>query len=78
MIEQANVAIVLENLGIGDGFCRGWEVVRANVGPILLLTLVIFVGSGILGFIIAIPIIGAVSHSFSVQPAIPRVRSGSQ
>jgi len=59
VIEQANVAIVLENLGIGDGFRRGWEVVRANVGPILLLTLVIFVGSGILGFIIAIPIIGA-------------------
>jgi hypothetical protein len=59
VIEQANVAIVLENLGIGDGFRRGWEVVRANVGPILLLTLVIFIGSGILGFIIAIPIIGA-------------------
>jgi len=60
VIEQANVAIVLENLGIGEGFRRGWEVVRANVGPILLLTLIIFIGSGIVGFIIAIPIIAAV------------------
>jgi hypothetical protein len=60
VIEQANVAIVLENLGIGDGFRRGWEVVRANIGPILVLTLIIFIGSGVVGFIIAIPIIAAV------------------
>jgi hypothetical protein len=60
VIEQANVAIVLENLSIGDGFRKGWEVVRANVGPILLLTLIIFIGSGIVGFIIAIPLIAAV------------------
>jgi membrane-anchored glycerophosphoryl diester phosphodiesterase (GDPDase) len=60
VIEQANVAIVLENLSIGDGFRRGWEVVRANVGPILILTLIIFIGSGVVGFIIAIPLIAAV------------------
>jgi hypothetical protein len=60
VIEQANVAIVLENLGIGDGFRRGWEVVRANIGPILLLTLIIFIGSGVVSFFIAIPIIAAV------------------
>jgi membrane-anchored glycerophosphoryl diester phosphodiesterase (GDPDase) len=60
VIEQANVAIVLENLSIGDGFRRGWEVVRANVGPILILTLIIFIGSGVVGLIIAIPLIAAV------------------
>ena len=60
VIEQANVAIVLENLSIGDGFRKGWEVVRANVGPVLVLTLIIFIGSGIVGFIIAIPLIAAV------------------
>ncbi|HJR80476.1 MAG TPA: hypothetical protein VJ821_10415 [Anaerolineales bacterium] len=60
VIEQANVAIVLENLGIGDGFRKGWEVVRANVGPIVLLTLIIFIGSGVVGFLIALPIIAAV------------------
>jgi len=60
VIEQANAAIVLDNLGIGDGLRKGWDVVRANVGPIILLTLILFVGSGIIGFIIAIPIIAAV------------------
>lgn len=61
VIEQANVAIVLEDLSIGDGFRKGWEVVRANVGPILLLTLIIFIGSGVVGFLIAIPLIAAVA-----------------
>ncbi|HLO16584.1 MAG TPA: hypothetical protein VK206_17255 [Anaerolineales bacterium] len=60
VIEQANVAIVLENLGIGDGLRKGWNVVRANIGPMILLALIIFVGSAIVGFIFAIPIIVAV------------------
>jgi hypothetical protein len=60
VIEQANAAIVIDNLGIGDGFRKGWGVVRANLGPIILLTLIIFIGSGIVGFIIALPIIVAV------------------
>jgi hypothetical protein len=60
VIEQANVAIVLESLSIGDGFRKGWEIVRANVGPFLILTLIIFIGSGVVGFIIAIPLIAAV------------------
>lgn len=59
VIEQANVAIVLENLGIGDGFRRGWNVVRDNLGPIIVMTLIIFIGSGVVGFIIALPIIAA-------------------
>jgi hypothetical protein len=60
VIEQANAAIVLDNLGVGDGVRKGWDVVRGNVGPIILLALIIFIGSGIIGFIIAIPIIAAV------------------
>jgi hypothetical protein len=51
---------VLDNLGIGDAFRKGWDVVRANIGPIILLALIVFIGSGIVGFIIAIPIIAAV------------------
>jgi hypothetical protein len=60
VIEQATAAIVIEDLGIGDGLRKGWEVVRANVGPIILLALIVFIGSGIVGFIVAIPIIAAV------------------
>jgi hypothetical protein len=60
VIEQANVAIVLENLGIGDGLRKGWEVVRNNAGPIIVLALILFIGSGVIGFIIALPVIAAV------------------
>jgi hypothetical protein len=60
VIEQANAAIVIDNMGIGDGLRKGWEVARANVGPIILLALIVFIGSGIIGFVIAIPIIAAV------------------
>ena len=59
VIEQANVAIVLENLGIMDGLRKGWSVVRANIGPMILLALILFIGSGVIGFILAIPIIVA-------------------
>jgi hypothetical protein len=60
VIEQANAAIVIDNLGIGDGLRKAWELARANVGPIILLALIVFIGSGIVGFIVAIPIIAAV------------------
>lgn len=60
VIEQANVAIVLENLGIGDGLRKGWAVVRANVGTMIALALILFIGAAVIGFIFAIPIIAAV------------------
>src|SRR6266508_1358041 len=60
VIEQSNVAIVLENLSISDGLRKGWEVVRANIGPMILLALILFIGSGIVGFIFAIPVLVAV------------------
>lgn len=60
VIEQANVAIVLEDLGIGDGLRKGWDVVRSNVGPIIIMALILIIGSSIVGFIIALPIIAAV------------------
>jgi len=31
IIEQATIAIVVENLGVMDGLHRGWEVVKSNV-----------------------------------------------
>jgi len=57
VIEQANAAIVLEDLGIGDGLRRGWEVVRANVGTMILMALILFIGSAVVGIVLAIPLI---------------------
>jgi hypothetical protein len=60
VIEQANAAIVLENLGIGDGLRKGWDVVRNNIGPMVGLALILFIGAAVIGFIFAIPIIVSV------------------
>ena len=57
LIEQANRAIVLEDMGIQDALKRGWEIVKANVGPILIMSLILFGISFVIGIIIALPII---------------------
>lgn len=56
LIEQANRAIVLENLGIFDGIKRSWEIARSNVGPLLIMGLILFGITLVIGIIIALPI----------------------
>jgi hypothetical protein len=56
IIEQANRAIVLENLGIFGGLKRSWEISRANVGPLIIMGLILFGISLVLGIVIALPI----------------------
>lgn len=56
IIEQANRAIVLENLSMFDGLKRGWVLARAHAGPLLIVGLILFVITFVTGFIIAIPI----------------------
>ena len=58
IVEQASIAIVLEDLGVMDGLRRGWEVVRANLGTMIVMALILTLGvGGIGGFIIALPIV---------------------
>jgi len=57
IVEQANIAIVLENRGIIEGLQRGWEVVRNNLGPVIVMGLILVVGVALIGgFIVALPI----------------------
>ena len=54
--EQASIAIVVENLGILDGLRRGWDVVRNNLGPVIVMGLILILGVGLVGgFIIGLP-----------------------
>jgi hypothetical protein len=57
IIEQANIALVVEELGIMDSVKRGWRVCRENLGPIAVVALVILIGGGLAGFIIYLPLI---------------------
>ncbi len=60
ILEQAQPAIVLENLGMWEGFKRGWEIVKSNVVPFILLALIIGIGGAIVALIFAMPVILAV------------------
>ncbi|MCK6569335.1 MAG: hypothetical protein DCC59_12795 [Chloroflexi bacterium] len=60
ILEQAQAAIVAEDLPMMDGFRRGWEIVKTVIGGMIVLSLVLGIGGGIIGFIIALPVIAAV------------------
>jgi hypothetical protein len=56
IIRQAERAIVLENMPVLPAISRGWDVFRANLGPIILMALILAVLNLVLGFVIALPI----------------------
>lgn len=60
VIQQAEAAIVIENLGIMDGLRRGWDVVKTHLGPILIMWLILLVIGFVVGIVIALPILIAV------------------
>ncbi len=55
VLEQSVIAIVTENRGIFSGLERGWQVVTTNIGPMIIMALILFVAGAVIGFIIAIP-----------------------
>ena len=56
-----------------DGLKRGWEVVRLNPGPMIVMWLILVLGIGILGgLIIGIPLI------FSLGPIIALLIAGGE
>jgi len=72
IVEQASIAIVVENLGIMDGLRRGWEVVRANLGTMIIMALILVLGVGTIGgIIISLPIL------LIVVPAVIAVASAN-
>src|SRR6266498_4661307 len=57
IIRQAENAIVLEDLPVLPAISRGWEVFRANLGPIILMAIILGVIGFVAGIIIAIPVL---------------------
>ena len=56
IFNQAQRAIVLEELGVMPALSRGWKVFRANLGPIILMAIILGVIGFVGGLVIAIPI----------------------
>ncbi len=56
ILEMAYLAIITEDLSIGAGLSRGWEVLKANLGHVVLLWLILGLGIGFIGgLIISVP-----------------------
>jgi hypothetical protein len=55
--QQVIVAMVGEDLGILDGVKRAWNLMRDNLGPMAVMTLILFVGGAIVGVVLALPIL---------------------
>lgn len=58
VIEQANVALVVENLGITEAIKRGWQVVWDNIGSMIIMSLILILGVSLIGgAIIGLPLL---------------------
>ena len=65
VVEQSIISIVLGNLGVLEGLQAGWDLVRANLGAIIVMGLILSLGVGLIGgFIIGLPVF------FIVIPAV--------
>lgn len=58
-LQFTQMAIVVEGMGIGDSLRRGWDVIRANLGPVLLMALILVMGSLAVQTILALPFLAA-------------------
>lgn len=56
IIRQSQNAIVLEDKPLMPALSRGWEVFRANLGPIIIMAIILSIIGFFVGFIVAIPI----------------------
>jgi hypothetical protein len=73
VVEQSNIAIVLEDLRVLDGLRRGWEVVKSNVGIMVIMWLILTLGVSLIGgFIIALPLI------LSLGPLVVSLMTGTE
>ena len=52
----AQIAAVTDNLGVGDAFGRAWQMVKANIGAVVILGLILAVINGVIGFVVALPL----------------------
>jgi hypothetical protein len=58
VIEQANIALVVENLGIFEAINRGWRVVRDNIGSMIVMSLILILGVSLIGgLVIGLPLL---------------------
>ena len=68
----AQNAVIVEDQGIFDALASAWETLKANVGPVVVMALVLIVGGFIVGILIGLPALALLA------PLITGVIIGSQ
>ena len=84
IVQQAQNALVIEELGVLDSLRRGWNVFKTDWLSIVILAIILSIIGGVAGFIIAIPMlivllpagIGMAVTSGSAGMAIPLILGG--
>lgn len=61
IVQQANVALVVEDLGLVQAVQRGWQTVQAQLANMLILGLIVGIGGFVVMFIINLPLVIAVA-----------------
>lgn len=56
IVRQSQNAIVLEDMAVMPALSRGWEVFRANLGPIIVMAIILGIIGFVIGLVIAIPV----------------------
>ncbi|HET9908070.1 MAG TPA: hypothetical protein VFQ23_15570, partial [Anaerolineales bacterium] len=56
IFRQAENALVLEEMGVLPALSRGWEVFRNNLGPVIIMAIILAVIGFAAGFVLALPI----------------------
>lgn len=54
-MEQAQAAVVVDELGVMEALTKGWELLKANFWGLALISLVIYLGAGFVSSLIIMP-----------------------
>jgi hypothetical protein len=55
-MEQALASIVVDGLGVFNAVRRGWQVFRTNLMPVVLMTLILYIGASLVSGLVSIPL----------------------
>ena len=54
-MEQSQAAVVADEMGVIQAIVKGWELLRSNFWRLMLVSLIVYVGVGIVSGILIIP-----------------------
>ena len=56
--DEGQAVAVEDGIGVFDAFRKAWEILRANLGPVIVMALILILGGGILSAVLGVPFIG--------------------